>query len=370
MIQSAVGIREDISRIPMANEWPLLYIEIEKQAITGLTIYGLNILMGSNPVLKDSLSQEELLQWISVGEMIRQRNDLMNKAVVSLCRELEDMGVTFMLVKGQTLNAIYPEKGIRQSGDIDFIVHPDSWDKAYRYFADTIGEDKIDAHTEKHVEWEKDGVAYEMHRWLNDFATKKHQQYWDDVVMKEAWNNTWKVEINGRAVSTLAPTYNALYVFVHLFYHFVNEGVGLRQFVDWALVLEKYSKEISRDKLEAHLEGVGLKKAYCGLGAVLTDYLGLPEVLFPFEISEMDHKVAPKVVDNIIKVGNFGHNRHYVQAHGPIHGFQQMWSVIEQCWEFGHYAPSESWGYIVVKIRWWVKKLMRMAVAIKGKRHE
>ena len=110
--------------------------------------------------------------------------------------------------------------------------------------------------------------------------------------------------------------------------------------------------------MKESLEKIGLLRAYTGLGAVLTDYLGMPDKYFPFAISKKENKLSFKLVDNMIKVGNFGYNRKYVQAHGAIHGLEQMWYVIGQCCKFGFLAPAESWGYIPVMIRWWGKKLI------------
>ena len=89
-------------------------------------------------------------------------------------------------------------------------------------------------------------------------------------------------------------------------------------------------------------------------------YLGLDNNKFPFEISEKDHQNSYKLIDNILVKGNFGHNTNYVQPHGVIHGLQQFWQVLKQCSRFGKYAPSESWGYLLVKVRWWFKKLKRV----------
>lgn len=352
LLQAALRNRKLLNVIPTIEEWERLFRTADEQAVSGLILYGLDRF---ETIQRPP--QDILFQWIGVSEMIRQQNALMDKAVVALCKELDELGIRYMVVKGQTLNAIYPERGIRQSGDIDFYVHPDCWERAYKHFVVSLGEDKINTHTEKHVEWEKDSIAYEMHRWLNDFASKKHQRYWDNVIMNEAWRNPWTVEINDYPVQTLAPTYNVLFVFVHLYYHFINEGVGLRQFVDWYYLIDKWESEIGKCILEKHLKGIGLFHAFIGLGTVLTDYFALDKSKFPYEISEKDHQNSLKLVDNILDKGNFGHNTKYVHPHGVIHGLQQFWQVFKQCVKFGHYAPTESWGYLLVKVRWWIKKL-------------
>jgi hypothetical protein len=62
---------------------------------------------------------------------------------------------------------------------------------------------------------------------------------WDSLIEKE-WQEKYFVEIDGVKVRTLSPTLNAAYVFIHLFFHFIREGVSLRPFCDWAIVLHYY----------------------------------------------------------------------------------------------------------------------------------
>ena len=356
LLHVALGKLDVLPYAPTLKEWPLLYEQSEEQAITGIMLLGIEKLPA-----EQRPPQDLLLQWIGMGQMIQQRNTEMDGAVVSLCKHLDEISTQYKVVKGQTLNVYYYNKNARQSGDIDFLVHPIDWDKAYVAFASEPGECSFETHSEKHIEWEKNGISYEMHRRLNDFSSKKHQRYWDEVVMKEAWIQPFTVEINGYKVPTLAPLYNVLYVFVHLFYHFINEGVGLRQFLDWYFLLLSYDFTADdKEVLEKHLKGIGLYRAFVVCGAVLTDYLGLDNNKFPFEISEKDHQNSYKLIDNILVKGNFGHNTNYVQPHGVIHGLQQFWQVLKQCSRFGKYAPSESWGYLLVKVRWWFKKLKRV----------
>lgn len=326
----------------------------KEQTITGLFMSSLEKNLLPPP------PKELLLQVIGNSLMIHQQNQVLDKAVVELCILLETIHSRFIIVKGQTLAALYGDKGTRQSGDIDFCVHPDDWEKTYQLCRDAFKIKNVDTHSEKHIEWEYGGVLYEMHRILNDFANKKHQQYWDDVIMEEAWQHPWAVTINGFDVPTLAPTYYAIYVFVHLFFHLISEGVGLRQFMDWGVVLEKGDEDIDRHLLRMHLEGIGLLKAYTGLGAVLTDYLGFPVDRFPFVISKRDHKGAGKLMENILQSGNFGHNIRFLQKHGVLHGLQQMWRRLGQIISFGYYAPEESCGMITKTVCWWGKKLKRM----------
>lgn len=356
LIQVALGNRISLSECPTVIEWQTLYLEAEKQAMVGIMLSGIEKLP-----INQRPPQDLLLQWIGVGEMIRRRNALMDVAVVSLFMSLKAENVRIFVFKGQTLAPLYPDSGLRQSGDIDFYCYHEDWDKAMAWLINNWKVDPYELSTQKDVEFVYNDVAYEMHRQLTLFTYPKHERYWKNIVMPEILAHPCSVAINGCNVPTLSPVYNVLFVFVHIFHHLISDGIGLRQFIDWMLLIEslKWDKK-KTDILEKHLQGLGLKKAFSGLGAIMTDYLGLSVDNFPLSISDTDHKRAPMLMNNILQMGNFGHNQQYSHSSGVVHGMQHLGRIVKQASLFGHYAPAETWWKIPFMIKWWGKKLWLM----------
>ncbi len=306
------------------------------------------------------LDRNEAIDLIGTRQSIWQRNLEFDQAVANLCSALHKVGIRIWVVKGQTLAQLYPEPKSRSCGDIDFICQPDDWEEAIvflKQMGKTFSKDNIHP---IHLEFRVKNIQFEMHRTLVMLSSPRHQRYWDTVVMDEILASDESIEICGVEVPILPPTINALYVFAHIFGHFISEGIGLRQFCDWALVLKHYKKEIDVARLEAHLEGIGLKKAFIGFGAILTDYLGLPPEDFPFDIPDEFHRRAVSLWKNILEMGNFGKNKKYLRKSGPIHGLQHLWRIAGQALRFHYYAPSESWSKIPRMFRWWGEKLAIM----------
>lgn len=324
-----------------------------KQAAEGLVVKGI---MDAGI----SLEREDVIDLFGSRQSIWQRNLELDQAVADLSSSLQDVGIRIWVVKGQTLAKLYPEPKSRSCGDIDFLCHPEDWKKAVAYFTKEYNVVFINPITPKDEGFSIKGIKYEMHRTLVMLSSPRHQQYWDTVVMGEILASEENIEICGVEVPILPSTINALYVFAHIFGHFISEGIGLRQFCDWALVLKHYKKEIDVARLEAHLEGVGLKKAFIGFGAILTDYLGLPPEDFPFDIPDEFHRRAVSLWKNILEMGNFGKNKKYLRKSGPIHGLQHLWRIAGQALRFHYYAPSESWSKIPRMFRWWGEKLAIM----------
>ena len=356
--------RTDLS----GRQWPMeqyqsLMALAEQQAVSGLTA---QTLMDSGLRLPRAAAAEVY----ALTGATRQRNEEMDTAVVALCQKMEEMGIRIIIFKGQTLAKLYPDPGIRQSGDIDFACHPDDWDRAIGYLINNRGVTISDNNSEKHIEFVIDGIQYEMHHKLTSFAYSGHQRYWDEVIMPEVWATPYSIDINGYQVPTLPPLHNILYIFIHIFFHLIIDGIGLRQFCDWAIALSRLGIRGEQvEALETHLRGIGLLKAYTGTGAILTDYLGLPAEAFPLTITDEDHRRAPALLKNIWEMGNFGKNKHYTTKRGVLHGLQHLWRIAGQARRFYHYAPTEALWRIPYMFRWWGIKIKRTITSISAPNH-
>lgn len=336
-----------------------------EQAVVGLVAQSL---MDSGVRMEDP---EDVMEMYGFVKTIRHLNEQVDEAVVDLCHRLREAGIRFLVVKGQTIATLYPDAGLRQSGDIDFLCHPGDWEKAMALFGGAAL--KIEtSHSEKHVEFQMGEMHYEMHRWLTVFAYPKHHRYWEEVVMNEIWQKPYSVRIRGCDVPTLPLTYNLLYTFVHIFYHLILDGIGLRQFCDWAVLLKQQMNDggakgegrleaLDVELLERHLEGIGLRKAYSGLGAILTQYLGMPEKDFPLKISKQDYHLASQLFDNLLELGNMGRNVQYKHEPGIRHAIEHLGRIGKQVRLFYHYAPAEALWRIPNMFKWWGIKLWRMA---------
>lgn len=229
------------------------------------------------------------------------------------------------------------------AGDIDFLIH-----QAYSGIKEVIEQQfsimlppKM---VEREIEFEHGKVPFELHISLRDWAKKKHQLIWD-VLMEKEWKEQHYMEIEGVKVKTLSPTMNAAYVFIHLFFHFIREGVSLRQLCDWAMVLHHYKDEINKDELKKILSDLDLIDACRAFGTILTDHLGLPVNEFPMPLGDNDRKWQEKLLKDIFGGGNFGKLHHKAQNSWQfkIETFQL---AIRNTVRYYRLCPSEIGGMI------------------------
>ena len=268
-----------------------LIAEAKKQTVAGLVI---DVLTRNNV----SMDRETVMQSMLFLQQVKATNLRVNEALKCFVSLMEDAGMDYLIVKGQTIAALYPQPLLRTSGDIDFRI------KDFETSRQLLAE-KWDVHLpetikEKELAFEYQRITFELHTRLVDFYSKKHQRYWNGIVE----NDSYTVTVDGVEVRTMSPTVYAVYVFLHLFFHFIREGVGLRQLCDWAVLMHHWEKEIDNERLAEILSNVGMTKAYRAFGCILTDSLGLKN--FPFDTSKKNHRTGQKILQEIFRVGNFG----------------------------------------------------------------
>lgn len=293
------------------------------------------------------LEREDALSLFAKLKAIEKRNAHVNENLVSFVNFMERKGVDYIIVKGQVAGALYPNPDARMSGDVDLYFVGDNYKKIKGLVEQRLGKQLSKLSDGKHVEFEVNNVVFELHEKLSRLATRKHQEYWDQMIDHAILEGTDTVTIAGKEIKTLSATYNALYIFVHLFYHMTASGVGLRQLCDMMKSLsptlphrEGVSK-IDKERLEEILKELGYFKAYKAMGAFLVEYLGLPEEEFPFTLTEKDRKWVETIKKNILKRGNFGRTGRKVKKLGVLHSMETGYLNMAQTITFYRLAPKE-----------------------------
>ena len=323
------------------NEFEELMEMAGEQTVTGLV---------GDSLIKNGvkLEREDALGLYAKMKVIEKANARVNENLVSFVNFMERKEIDYIIVKGQVVGSLYPNPNARMSGDVDLYFVGDNYTKIKGLVEQRLGKQLSKLSDGKHVEFEVNGVVFELHNKLSRLATRKHQEYWDQMIDNAILKGTDTVNINGKNIKTLSATYNAMYIFVHLFYHMTASGVGLRQLCDWAMVLSNNvnvnpnkKSSLNREDLGGSLKELGYLKAYKAMGAFLIEYLGLPEKQFPFALDEKDRKWVETIKKNILKRGNFGRSGRKVKNIGVLHSIETGYLNMVQTFTFYRLAPKE-----------------------------
>lgn len=159
---------------------------------------------------------------------------------------------------------------------------------------------------------------------------------------------------DSKAVSIAIPpaTFNALYIFLHAFVHFLNSGIGLRQLCDWTCLLANRHKEIDATTLLRQLQDLGLLHAAQAFGYIAVTRLGLPANRLPFPL-EGTKQIGEQLLEDILSTGNFGQHDNRIKPR-PKGYWAGKWYTFcratRRCNELRQFAPYEALWYPVTLI--------------------
>lgn len=253
-------------------------------------------------------SMDMWLRWLGDTRETEGRSRKTHKALKALREQLLPLlPAEPVLLKGQGVARHYPSPLRRMPGDIDFLVGEEGWDSLLAQESD--GALQFAAEREKHLEFEFNSIPVECHRTAVLFYDRARRRAWQRI--EAAWmaEGTVDVRLEGDVQVRLPlPGFDALYLFVHAFMHLIPEGVGLRQMLDWTLLLNACAADIDGERLRREAGELGLTRALGAFGYVAVRTLGLPAECFPLPVD--DYREAGEwLLRDICEGGNFGRHR-------------------------------------------------------------
>jgi len=342
LIQIAFGYKRQLERQLSPKEWSEVYEQASKQTVLGIVFDGVQKLPK-----EQWPPQAVLFEWIGQTEQIKQQNRKVNAVLKDLALFFNANGIRYAVVKGQIVGSYYSNSQLRQAGDIDYYVESSDFERAKQLIESTWGVAFEETEGHHHVEFEYKGVFFEQHHTLIKLYDKEKNEYWERL-MKETFKS---MEIEGVPVSVLSPTLHSLYIFLHLYHHLLELGVGLRQFCDWAAILHACKNEIDHQAIRKHLELLGIERAYRACGCLLIDYLGLPKVEFTYELKSSDKRYSKRILDVVMYRGNMGHYNLKGGHQGLWHNLEAMGIKIIHFLKFMPLAPAFSWNWLVAELK-------------------
>ena len=315
----------------------------EKQAVLGLII---DSLMRHNV----KIPQMKVFEAIGTLEQIKNANRHVNEGVVDLHQLMEKYGVNYAVIKGQAVATCYPEPLLRQSGDIDYYSNSGFYECSMQAVKEMWKITPEIHGSEKHADYDFKGNRYEAHFLLTDLHNKSRNDYLLSVIDSDQIST---VTINGEKVRTFSPTLHSFYIFLHIYFHLIELGVGLRQFCDWAMILHSSKDEIDHEAIKRHLKALGMEKAYKACGAILVRDLRLPSDEFTYELTDKDMRFTDRILNVVFYRGNMGHYNKKGGFHGWRHKLESSVIKLSHFVKFYPLAPSfmRDWGWSVIKSR-------------------
>lgn len=246
-----------------------------------------------------------LLPWLAAAADIVQANHKLSQAADKLSQRLETDGFHTCMLKGQGVAAYYPDPTLRASGDIDLWIWPADIpygmkstlskrrEQIVRFVHQYAPEAKPVYH---HIDFPAvQDLSVEIHftpTWMHSPKLNRQLQQWLTDQAQEQF-------ADGRPT----PAFNTVYLLIHLFRHLFQEGVGLRQIIDYYYLLMQPLSDQEKAAARAEIDAIGLSRFAGAVSWVLQQLFDLSadRMLFPPRTAE-----GEQLLSEMLLAGNFG----------------------------------------------------------------
>lgn len=299
IIQHTIDWNELMHLCHIHGTEPLVYAKVLKLASKGWLNANVIKRDARGRVIETNVLSDEVKQYmksVCVSNMMHQQQQM---ALLKKTWDALTPTITPVLLKGFGLADLYADAYLRSWGDLDIYVGPDQYHEAAAILRDTF------PHAKHHdEEWEElkhyclvmpEGVI-EMHRSTVKMDHPRDRRIYDKLEHKAMQANMIKElslhdgSANGYSVNLPAPWFNLLFTFIHAWYHFVEEGVGMKQLCDLCLLaVRTKSCFVSSDDeekqyehyIESNLKRLHLWQPWQLVGYFCINHLDLSESAWP-----------------------------------------------------------------------------------------
>ena len=193
-----------------------------------------------------------------------------------------------------------------------------------------------------HLETTLDGVPVELHFFpgiMNNPIYNARLQKWFKRNANLQCSNVVSQPDGIGEIAIPTTAFNVVYQLTHLYHHFFDEGIGMRQILDYYYVVNNDELLAIKDTLQRELKYLGLWKFAGAVMYVLHEALGLSEEKM---IVPMDEKRGKLLLAEILEGGYFGRHftkyGHFTQQGMAKKYFLKIWRNMH----FVRYYPAEA----------------------------
>ena len=284
----ALGRETSLQKIPTRGDWQMMFRMAHVQALVGVCYGALQRLP------QDQLPPLDILdRWARMADKVAGIYRLHEERVRDLEAILERLGLHGCVLKGTGLARLYPEPERRMCGDIDVWLSGthasilQALKPACPVREVIYQECKADFFDDVQVE-----VHFHPCKMYNPFLNARLQRYLSD-------HSPIRPD---RALTYPDLSFHAVQCMAHMFHHYLEGGLGLRQMMDYYFVLRAL-EPADREALTGTLRWLGMGPFTAAMMESLRFNFGLEEEYF---LCPPDPVLGRKLMEEAIRGGNFG----------------------------------------------------------------
>ena len=336
-----LGKKVDMSMVVAKIDWRQLYNFASRQALLGFCFDGIERLTKefSEELKQNPMGRDLLMTWMGAAQQIHRQNMKVNTVASKLYSMIREDGLRCCILKGQGNALMYPNAYSRNPGDIDVWINA-SRERIMEYARNKF--ELVEDISLQHLETSLDGVPVELHFFpcfMNNPIYHARLQKWFRRNADLQFSHIVSLPDGAGDITIPTSSFNVVYQLTHLYHHFFDEGIGMRQIIDYYYVVNNGELLVIRDSLQKELKHLGLWKFAGAVMYVLHETLGLSEEKM---IAPMDEKRGKLLLTEILNGGNFGRHftkyGHFTQQGMAKKYFLKIWRNMH----FVRYYPAEA----------------------------
>ena len=348
LLQVAIGRREQLSECPTETQWQEIYDICRKQALIGIGWYAIEKLP------KEQRPHEELLfLWMGMAQKIVATNELVIDAARKVTKKLQRDGFDCCILKGagnivyynDTLHStpytLHSETGLgmyRSAGDVDVWMIPREGKDVIEYAKQAAKEKgekkpKIDYNHARLPDCK--GIEVEGHffpAFLNSPIRNIRINKWTKTNTATQVNNICEYRF---AIPT--PEFNIIYQLLHIYRHLIKEGIGMRQLLDYYMIVLRFNEDKETHNTIPTLKYLGLEKIAKGVMYIMQEVFLMKENEL---ICKPNKKVGEFLLNEIMTAGNFG--KHDPRLNHSQSLFPRTWDIVKHESNMMRFFPEEA----------------------------
>lgn len=339
--------KENISDLSLfsPNQWEDLAATAQDQGVAGIVLDGLQAVMdelGSGcfcRTVTEEWWKPFILQWIGTVQQCYEAGNMQQLVVINtISHRWAEAGIRMMLMKGQANGTFYPEPKHRAPGDIDCYLFEDyaKGNDIAKAWAD-----KVDEGWYKHSVISYSGQTIENHQYFVHTREGKNSKKLN-LAFCDTLADAQFETLPGTGVLLPPPMFNALFLTYHAQAHFLEEGLKLKQLLDWAMFLKRDADKVNWPEFYAICEKFHLRRFADVATDIAVNYLGV----------KLDN---PQIVTNSPYTAKVIHStlydKDYVFSSGQT-GWANRWHIVKNLFKY-RWKYKEIYQRSIFWQLWW-----------------
>ncbi|GEM_PF-3139165 len=286
----------EVSEEELTLDWDVLMRLVRTQAVEGIFYTQLRDRLPE--IVKINPKAAVLSKWYAVILRFAVERE---SFLASFDATMTEKKIPYLLFKGIEIAECYPSPQLRTMGDLDILVRPEDKEAVDHILSDFGWKASLGGMNEWfYSRTSGNGADVRMdielhHRLMYDepCCTENQHLYLDAVWDHSAVRQSMRYQID--------DNFHLTYLMLHLRKHFMNSGVGIRQFVDVAVFAR--SKKIDWDRFSADVKMLEIDRFSSICFALIEKWFGIS---LPTDHTTLSQTMIDEATEKILDNGLFG----------------------------------------------------------------